>query len=84
QRPVFSPNSGRLRPHQLFRNNRPENQGPPPPNYVCHRCGVAGHWIYECPTQTQGRPGEGGSDYSRRNEKRIRPTTGIPKSFLKP
>jgi hypothetical protein len=22
----------------------------PPANYVCHRCGVGGHWIYNCPT----------------------------------
>jgi len=40
--------------------NRPEMSKPVPgsggfltqpgPNYVCHRCGVAGHWIRNCPT----------------------------------
>ena len=23
---------------------------PPPPNYICHRCGQKGHWIKYCPT----------------------------------
>ena len=23
---------------------------PPPSNYVCHRCGLKGHWIKFCPT----------------------------------
>ncbi|KAL9098153.1 MAG: hypothetical protein Q9163_006132 [Psora crenata] len=47
---------------------------PPPPGYICYRCGEKGHWIMECPTNSDptfdGRP-------------RIKRTTGIPKSFLK-
>ena len=47
---------------------------PPPQGYVCYRCGEKGHWIMECPTNSDpnfdGRP-------------RIKRTTGIPKSFLK-
>lgn len=47
---------------------------PPPPGYVCHRCGEKGHWIQACPTNTDpnydGRP-------------KFRRTTGIPRSFLK-
>ncbi|GAB7323267.1 hypothetical protein MBLNU13_g05747t1 [Cladosporium sp. NU13] len=47
---------------------------PPPPGYICHRCGEKGHWIQACPTNTDptydGRP-------------KFRRTTGIPRSFLK-
>lgn len=47
---------------------------PPPPSYVCHRCGEKGHWIQACPTNNDptfdGRP-------------RVKRTTGIPRSFLK-
>ncbi|KAH3759657.1 E3 ubiquitin-protein ligase RBBP6 [Pelomyxa schiedti] len=25
----------------------------PPPGYVCHRCGIAGHYIQHCPTNSQ-------------------------------
>ncbi|WZY80727.1 hypothetical protein YC2023_027111 [Brassica napus] len=44
----------------------------PPPGYICHRCNVAGHCIYHCPTN-------GDSNY---NVKRVKPPTGIPKSML--
>lgn len=27
--------------------------GPPPPNYVCHRCSVRGHWIDMCPQRNK-------------------------------
>ncbi|KAJ1910344.1 Retinoblastoma-binding protein [Mycoemilia scoparia] len=93
QRPVFSPGSGKpqrpggFQPHGRH-NNRPEHHGPPPPNYICHRCAVAGHWIYDCPTQYQQQDGDGANGASadstvhKKNEKRVRPTTGIPKSFL--
>ena len=56
--------------------SKPQNlpDHPPPPGYVCYRCGEKGHWIMECPTNNDptfdGRP-------------RIKRTTGIPKSFLK-
>lgn len=25
-------------------------KNPPPPNYICYRCGNRGHWIQLCPT----------------------------------
>ncbi|KAJ2396978.1 Retinoblastoma-binding protein, partial [Coemansia sp. RSA 2559] len=56
---------------------RPERQGPPPPNYVCHRCGTQGHWIDKCPTLSQTTDGTG-----RPPAPRIKRTTGIPRSFL--
>ena len=65
--PVFrgGPTKGRSQ-------NLPDH--PPPPGYICYRCGEKGHWIMECPTNNDptfdGRP-------------RIKRTTGIPKSFLK-
>ncbi|CAF9935973.1 MAG: hypothetical protein ALECFALPRED_006650 [Alectoria fallacina] len=47
---------------------------PPPPGYICYRCGEKGHWIMVCPTNDDpaydGRP-------------RVKRTTGIPRSFLK-
>ncbi|KAJ1936832.1 Retinoblastoma-binding protein, partial [Linderina pennispora] len=75
QRPVFNNRGGAYRPRP--RIERPEHQGPPPPNYVCHRCGIAGHWIHNCPTI--GQPSDGNS---RNTGHRIKRTTGIPKSFL--
>ncbi|KAJ1948504.1 Retinoblastoma-binding protein, partial [Linderina macrospora] len=76
QRPVFnSRGGGAYRPRP--RIERPEHQGPPPPNYICHRCGIAGHWIHNCPTI--GQPSDGNS---RNTGHRIKRTTGIPKSFL--
>ncbi|KAJ1894458.1 Retinoblastoma-binding protein, partial [Kickxella alabastrina] len=56
---------------------RPEHQGPPPPGYVCYRCGMQGHWIYSCPSIGQANDGTG-----RSSGHRIKRTTGIPKSFL--
>lgn len=50
-----------------------ENEGPPPPGYMCYRCGARDHWIKNCPTNSD--PNFEG--------KRIRRTTGIPKKFLK-
>lgn len=50
-----------------------ENEGPPPPGYMCYRCGARDHWIKNCPTNND--PNFEG--------KRIRRTTGIPKKFLK-
>lgn len=55
---------------------KPQNQPdrPPPPGYICYRCGEKGHWIMACPTNNDpaydGRP-------------RVKRTTGIPRSFLK-
>ena len=49
------------------------DEGPPPPGYMCYRCGSRDHWIRNCPTIND--PNFEG--------KRIRRTTGIPKKFLK-
>ncbi|KAF2487334.1 DWNN domain-containing protein [Neohortaea acidophila] len=47
---------------------------PLPPGYLCHRCGEKGHWIQACPTN---------NDPNFDNRKKIKRTTGIPRSFLK-
>ncbi|KAJ2288261.1 Retinoblastoma-binding protein [Coemansia sp. RSA 355] len=73
QRPVGGRGGFRGRPSFV----RPEHQQPPPPGYVCHRCGMQGHWIYGCPTQSQSTDGSG-----KPNMHRVKRTTGIPKSFL--
>lgn len=60
--------------HRAQHNSQPaENEGPPPPGYMCYRCGARDHWIKNCPTNND--PNFEG--------KRIRRTTGIPKKFLK-
>lgn len=46
---------------------------PPPSGYICYRCGQKGHWIQDCPTN---------SDRAFDDRPRIKRTTGIPKSFL--
>ncbi|SCV72533.1 BQ2448_4070 [Microbotryum intermedium] len=50
-----------------------EQSKPPPPGYICYRCGQKGHWIQECPTN---------HDHAYDNRPKIKRTTGIPKSFL--
>lgn len=45
----------------------------PPPGYMCYRCGGRDHWIKNCPTNTD--PNFEG--------KKLRKTTGIPRSYLK-
>ncbi|KAL0567645.1 Protein mpe1 [Marasmius crinis-equi] len=47
---------------------------PLPASYVCYRCGQKGHWIKDCPTN---------SDREYDNKPRIKRTTGIPRSMLK-
>ncbi|KAH7277578.1 hypothetical protein KP509_39G057500 [Ceratopteris richardii] len=44
----------------------------PPPGYICHRCGIAGHFIQHC--STNGDPAF--------DVKKMKPPTGIPKSML--
>ncbi|KAJ2004669.1 Retinoblastoma-binding protein [Coemansia thaxteri] len=75
QRPMYQPRPGGPRPRPAMM--RPEHQGPPPPNYICHRCGKPGHWIYSCPSLSQ--PGDGSG---KPTGFRVKRTTGIPKSFL--
>ncbi|KAL6947101.1 hypothetical protein ACO0QE_001970 [Hanseniaspora vineae] len=52
--------------------NDPSLSQPPPPGYICYRCGSKDHWIKNCPNNNPLLEG-----------KRIRRTTGIPKKFLK-
>ncbi|KAF9073318.1 DWNN domain-containing protein [Rhodocollybia butyracea] len=47
---------------------------PLPTSYVCYRCGQKGHWIKDCPTN---------SDREFDHKPRIKRTTGIPRSMLK-
>ncbi|KAJ3978072.1 DWNN domain-containing protein [Lentinula raphanica] len=47
---------------------------PLPASYVCYRCGQKGHWIKDCPTN---------SDRDFDHKPRIKRTTGIPRSMLK-
>jgi len=66
----------------------PVSERPVPPGYICYRCGQkgrwsaifeavsyswVGHWIQDCPTNND-------PEY---DKKRIKRTTGIPRSFLK-
>ncbi|KAK9468588.1 DWNN domain-containing protein [Lipomyces arxii] len=55
------------------RQRAPAPDYPPPPTYVCYRCGLKGHWIQNCPTNNDPNW----------EHRRIKRTTGIPKSFLK-
>ena len=49
--------------------------GAPPKTYKCNKCQQPGHWVQDCPT---------GSRHSDMKRNMLRPTTGIPRSFLKP
>jgi protein MPE1 len=55
------------------RRHAPAPDYPPPPGYMCYRCGQKGHWIQACPT----------NDDPNWEGKRVRRTTGIPRSMLK-
>ncbi|CAK5283104.1 unnamed protein product [Mycena citricolor] len=66
----FSRGGKPFSPHQA----PPPNDRPLPPSYVCYRCGKKGHWIQDCPTN---------SDREFDNRPRIKRTTGIPRSMLK-
>lgn len=46
---------------------------PPPPYYVCFRCGQKGHYINNCPTNSDPTF----------DKPRVKKSTGIPRSFLK-
>ncbi|KAL6074144.1 hypothetical protein STEG23_025627 [Scotinomys teguina] len=54
-------------------NSTKKPLGPPPPSYICFRCGMPGHHIKSCPTIQDEKFDSG---------PRIRRCTGIPTSFL--
>lgn len=65
-----------LSTHKVVYNKPSTTTNPedvPPPGYVCYRCGGKDHWIRNCPTNND--PNFEG--------KKIKRTTGIPKSYLK-
>lgn len=47
----------------------------PPPGYVCYRCNLPGHFIYECPTN---------GDPAYNVQRKTLTMHGVPKSFLTP
>ncbi len=57
----------------IYNKSSSHADGPPPPGYVCYRCGAKDHWIKNCPT----------NDDPNWEGKRVKRTTGIPKTFLK-
>ncbi|KAI0057472.1 DWNN-domain-containing protein [Artomyces pyxidatus] len=65
---------GGAKPFTPHQSHHPHSDRPLPPSYVCYRCGQKGHWIQDCPTN---------SDREFDNKPRIKRTTGIPRSFLK-
>lgn len=42
-------------------------------NYICHRCGVKGHFVQNCPSVGDRKA----------EQPKVKRTTGIPRSFLK-
>ncbi|CUM63697.1 uncharacterized protein PRCAT00001281001 [Priceomyces carsonii] len=65
-----------LSTHKAIYNKPNSGSNPedlPPPGYICYRCGAKDHWIRNCPTNTD--PNFEG--------KKIKRTTGIPRSYLK-
>ncbi|BBN06720.1 E3 ubiquitin-protein ligase RBBP6 [Marchantia polymorpha subsp. ruderalis] len=63
---------GRGLPLRGYGNGRGFEKKNPPHGYVCHRCGVTGHYIQHCPTN-------GDPTY---DIKKVKPPTGIPKTML--
>ncbi|QFZ26984.1 hypothetical protein EJF18_20906 [Clavispora lusitaniae] len=69
---VWAQAQDELSTHKLV-HYKPGTEDLPPPGYVCYRCGGKDHWIKNCPTNTD--PNFEG--------KKIKKTTGIPKSYMK-
>mmetsp|Transcript_22372 Transcript_22372/g.22061 ORF Transcript_22372/g.22061 Transcript_22372/m.22061 type:complete len:196 (+) Transcript_22372:31-618(+) len=46
----------------------------PPPHYRCHRCGEAGHYIYDCPTN---------DDPTYASKQKVKSARGVPRQFLR-
>ncbi|KAL3694254.1 hypothetical protein R1sor_007905 [Riccia sorocarpa] len=63
---------GRGAPLRGYGTGRGFEKKNPPHGYVCHRCGVTGHYIQHCPTN-------GDPSY---DIKKVKPPTGIPKTML--
>lgn len=72
QENVWAQAQDELSTHKVV-HYKPGTEDLPPPGYVCYRCGGKDHWIKNCPTNTD--PNFEG--------KKIKKTTGIPKSYMK-
>ncbi|VVT51522.1 uncharacterized protein SAPINGB_P003124 [Magnusiomyces paraingens] len=58
----------RMATAQRIYNKPVQPKGVPGPRYICQNCGKTGHYRSDCPMG---------------NDRRYKPTTGIPRSFLK-
>lgn len=72
QSTVWAQTQDELSTHKMV-HYKPGTEDLPPPGYVCYRCGGKDHWIKNCPTNSD--PNFEG--------KKIKKTTGIPKSYMK-
>ncbi|KAJ3734945.1 DWNN domain-containing protein [Lentinula guzmanii] len=71
---IYNNQRGPPRPGKLGVATYQPSDRPLPTSYVCYRCGQKGHWIKDCPTN---------SDRDFDHKPRIKRTTGIPRSMLK-
>ncbi|TGZ74093.1 hypothetical protein CRM22_001135 [Opisthorchis felineus] len=54
---------------------KPKPYGVPPAAYICHKCGLPGHWIHNC-------PGVRDKTGKMMDVKSVKRPTGIPQDFL--
>lgn len=73
QSTVWAQTQDELSTHKMVHYKPGGTEDLPPPGYVCYRCGGKDHWIKNCPTNSD--PNFEG--------KKIKKTTGIPKSYMK-
>lgn len=73
QSTVWAQTQDELSTHKMVHYKPGGAEDLPPPGYVCYRCGGKDHWIKNCPTNSD--PNFEG--------KKIKKTTGIPKSYMK-